>query len=175
MPAYRDYRRLPTTSSVPRPNPGWCTTNALQLLDLSGAELTDGGPLSSLVASCPHPHSLSLSDKLLGTRDAELALLCAALQEHPSLEVLNLSRNGISGSRGVAARAVLAELIVARSVEAPDSLLRASVRTSAPFGQDVSAATAVVAQPLRRVDLSDNLLGTEFLLLDTTERHCADE
>ncbi|KAG5482524.1 hypothetical protein CUR178_05664 [Leishmania enriettii] len=174
MPVCRDYRRLLTPSSVPCPNPGWCTTNALQLLDLRGAELTDGGPLSALVASCKHPHFLNLSDNLLATRDAELALVYAALQEHPSLGVLNLSRSGISSSCGGAARAAFAELIVARPVEAPGSLLRAGVRASARFEQDVSAATAVVAQPLRRVDLSDSLLGTNFLLLDTTERHCAD-
>ncbi|CAJ1021191.1 putative Leucine Rich repeat [Leishmania utingensis] len=166
---------LPAPSFYPHPSPGLEATSALRWLDLSGAELTDGGPLALLLASCPQLHALNLSYNRLGTRDAGLALLCAALQLHPSLEVLSLRRNGISGSRGGPAIAALAELIVARSVEAPLSFSRANGPASAFCGQHAATTTAVVARSLRSLDLSDNLLGAYFLLSDTPMTHCAEE
>ncbi|KAG5481994.1 hypothetical protein LSCM1_05707 [Leishmania martiniquensis] len=164
---------LSTPCSAPHPILEFCAMHALQLLDLSGAELADGGPLSSLLASCPYLHSLNLSDNRLGTHEPGLALLCAALQLHPSLEVLNLSRNSISGRRGGLAIAALAELIVARSLAATRPLVGASAPASVPFGEDISAAAVVARQPLRRLDLSHNLLGTYFLLSATTLHHGA--
>lgn len=150
--------------------PGFWAASTLRLLDLSGAALTDGGPLASLLASCPQLHSLNLSDNRLGSRDAGLALLCAALQLHPSLEALSLRRNCISGSRTGPAIAALAELIVARSVAAPRSLSRACGRASALCKLQTSTAVAVAAQPLLRLDLSHNLLGTYFLSDATMNR-----
>ncbi|CAJ1987662.1 Leucine Rich repeat [Leishmania donovani] len=162
---------LAVPPSYPPTIPGLWAASTLRLLDLSGAALTDGGPLASLLASCPQLHSLNLSDNRLGSRDAGLALLCAALQLHPSLEVLNLRRNCISGSRNGPAIAALAELIVARSVDAPRALSRACGRASALCRQQTSEAATVAAQPLRRLDLSHNLLGTYFLFSDAMMTH----
>ncbi|CAG9572107.1 conserved hypothetical protein [Leishmania major strain Friedlin] len=165
---------LAAPPSCPPTIPGSWAASTLRLLDLSGAALTDGGPLASLLASCPQLHSLNLSDNSLGSRDAGLALLCAALQVHPSLEVLSLRRNCISGSRNGPAIAALAELIVARSVEGSRTLSKACGYGSALCRQQTPAAAAVAAQPLRRLDLSHNLLGTYFLLSDATMTHRAE-
>ncbi|GET87429.1 hypothetical protein, conserved [Leishmania tarentolae] len=169
----RGLSRLPAPSSYPPIIPRWCAASTLRLLDLSGAALTDGGPLAPLLASCPYLHSLNLSDNRLGSRDAGLALLCGALQLHPSLEVLNLRHNCICGSRGGPAIAALAELIVARFVEAPRTLSRTCGCASAFCEHQTPTATAA-AKPLRRLDLSHNLLGTYFLVSDTTVNRCAE-
>ncbi|KAG5508780.1 hypothetical protein JKF63_05278 [Porcisia hertigi] len=155
---------LPAPLSYSCPVLGLCAMSALRSLDLEGANLTDGAPLASLVMSCSQLRSLNISCNRLGVHESGLASLCAALQLHPSLEVLRMRRNCISGCRGGPAIAALAELIVAQSAK--------SSRTHVGSSDPASITSGLIAQPLRRLDLSDNLLGTYFFPPGMTKGRC---
>ncbi|KAK7194093.1 Leucine Rich repeat [Novymonas esmeraldas] len=159
-------RQVATAAPAPHAS-AWpargCSASSLRVLHLRGAGLSDAGPLASLLTACPHLSSLDLSENRLGTRDAGLALLCAAAQLHPSLSELCLQSNHISGAGGGAVMAALAELIVARSVAEPRADGGEGDDRGVALASSTPSAPAPAPQPLRRLDLSHNLLGLYYL------------
>ncbi|RNF23629.1 leucine rich repeat containing 45 [Trypanosoma conorhini] len=85
--------------------------SVMRVICLSGVGITDASSLACFVTATQQLQLLDVSRNRIGTQPHTLAVLCAAMRHHKSLQEVNLSDNLITGSCAVSVQAI-AEWVV---------------------------------------------------------------